>query len=128
MNAKDRWRRIVGNDDLSLRDELELFKEAEKNQVFRKKELYGAYLFTKHWRRFRWRILERDGYKCTNCGTDKSLQVHHKVYRGLGLEELEDCVALCKECHWAQGNVRLLEAKSKVKLSKQLFAVKSAYE
>jgi len=32
---------------------------------------------TKKYKEFRKKILKRDKYKCTNCGSDKKLQIHH---------------------------------------------------
>ena len=40
-------------------------------------------------------IIERDGNKCTTCGTDKNLIVHHLDYSpGIGNE-----ITLCMSCH-----------------------------
>lgn len=38
---------------------------------------YRELLFDERWREKRMHILERDGYKCTICGSEKNLVVHH---------------------------------------------------
>ena len=61
---------------------------------------YQAYLRSAHWRQLRARIMRRDGYTCTDCGSTWNLQVHHLCYRP-NLEDAldEDLTTLCKECH-----------------------------
>lgn len=57
------------------------------------------------WSGFREKILQRDGYKCTQCGItvdDAVLQVHHEKYLyGKKPWEVPEyyCVTLCKGCH-----------------------------
>jgi hypothetical protein len=57
------------------------------------------------WRKFAERILQRDQYKCLQCGRGSSeviLQVHHEFYAaGKAPWEyaLSDCRTLCKGCH-----------------------------
>lgn len=62
-----------------------------------------TYIFKKY---HPWAIkaLERDNYKCTECGSDKYVIVHHKdESRKLGHEKmnnsLENLLTLCKACH-----------------------------
>lgn len=61
---------------------------------------YEKYLRSNHWRTLRGKALERDGYKCCQCGSTFPLHVHHKRYR----PKLTDCVmddvlTLCGPCH-----------------------------
>jgi 5-methylcytosine-specific restriction endonuclease McrA len=63
---------------------------------------YEEQLKTKEWYYVRDRVLERDRHKCTNCGTRRDLQVHHKEYiKGLKAWEYNDSylVTLCDVCH-----------------------------
>ena len=47
----------------------------------------------------RW-VLERDGWKCRNCGSREQLHVHHVVYRSqLGPDEDWNLCTLCSRCH-----------------------------
>lgn len=61
---------------------------------------YDEYLQSDTWKQKRKERLEYDDNKCTCCNSDENLQVHHITYeRGLGNEEKEDLITLCKECH-----------------------------
>ncbi|MHB8412151.1 MAG: HNH endonuclease [Candidatus Acidiferrales bacterium] len=45
-------------------------------------------------------VLERDGWRCQNCGSSENLQVHHIQSRGrLGDDALENLITLCACCH-----------------------------
>lgn len=43
---------------------------------------------------------DRDGWQCLRCQSTKNLEVHHveMLCRG-GLDVLENCATLCRECH-----------------------------
>ena len=51
------------------------------------------------------KALERDGYKCQHCGTDKLLEMHHIDGKGTTTPKdernhaLENLITLCKGCH-----------------------------
>lgn len=62
---------------------------------------YEAYIASEAWRRKRQAVLERDNYQCQTCLATECLEVHHKTYRALGDEPLEDLITLCKDCHRA---------------------------
>ena len=45
-------------------------------------------------------VLERDGWRCQNCGSPNHLQVHHIRSRSLlGDDAAENLVTLCNGCH-----------------------------
>ena len=45
-------------------------------------------------------VLERDGWRCQNCGSPNDLQVHHICPRSsLGDDVAENLVTLCDGCH-----------------------------
>lgn len=54
------------------------------------------------YQKFRKKIIERDGNKCTKCGATENLQVHHikprKTHPELVMDE-DNCVTLCILCH-----------------------------
>ena len=51
-------------------------------------------------------VLNRDGWKCQDCGSSINLQVHHLVRRSqLGWDELENLMTLCAECHRRLHNI-----------------------
>jgi 5-methylcytosine-specific restriction endonuclease McrA len=52
------------------------------------------------YRKLRTDVLERDGWRCQNCGTSERLQVHHIRSRGaLGDDAAENLTTLCAGCH-----------------------------
>ncbi len=60
---------------------------------------YPEYLKTPEWAAIRTMVLERDGNKCTECGSTSSLQAHHKTYARRGHEKRKDLTTLCRPCH-----------------------------
>ena len=60
---------------------------------------YDDYLNTPWWKNIRRKRIDYDDMKCHDCGTSKSLTVHHLTYDTLGCESLEDLVTLCRDCH-----------------------------
>lgn len=64
---------------------------------------YSEKLRDPRWQKMRLLVMERDGFECTNCGSeDKTLNVHHKVYRrGRNPWDYPDdeLTTLCKDCH-----------------------------
>lgn len=60
---------------------------------------YRVYIVSAAWKAFRLRKLASVNYICERCKHRKAREVHHKHYRTLGHEELEDTEALCRPCH-----------------------------
>ena len=53
------------------------------------------------YRKLRIDVLERDGWRCQNCGTSECLQVHHIRSRSaLGDDAVENLITLCADCHY----------------------------
>jgi 5-methylcytosine-specific restriction endonuclease McrA len=47
-------------------------------------------------------VLERDNWRCQNCGVASELQIHHIQFRShLGDDREENLVTLCAACHRA---------------------------
>ena len=55
------------------------------------------------WARVRRRILERDGYRCRECGCAGRLEVHHLIPLERGGSALDpvNLLTLCRGCHIA---------------------------
>ncbi len=48
-------------------------------------------------------VLQRDGNKCTKCGSAKNLDIHHKHYN-LSKLTYYDLITLCRRCHKIEHN------------------------
>jgi group II intron reverse transcriptase/maturase len=52
------------------------------------------------WAEIRLAVLARDGYRCTQCGAQESLHVHHRrARRQGGTSQLDNLETLCQRCH-----------------------------
>lgn len=64
----------------------------------------------KEWQAVRHAVLERDGWKCRQCGARKRLEVHHtkpvRDFPELAFVQAH-CVTLCTTCHTAETNKEL---------------------
>jgi hypothetical protein len=61
---------------------------------------YSEYLLTDHWKDIRERKLaSKSSYICYACGERSGLELHHKTYKRIGKEWLNDLVWLCRDCH-----------------------------
>lgn len=60
---------------------------------------HSSYLFSPSWKVIRYKVMERDGFRCKSCGDDSNLHVHHIHYKRLGAEKLEDLITVCAICH-----------------------------
>jgi len=61
---------------------------------------YYEYLKTEHWKKVRERKFNsKSKYVCECCSVSKGLQLHHKSYKRVGCERLNDLVWLCEKCH-----------------------------
>lgn len=59
-----------------------------------RRHIYGT---ESEWKLIRKRVLERDGYACTRCGSKERLAVHHLDYRNP--RSMDSLVTLCDRCH-----------------------------
>jgi hypothetical protein len=60
---------------------------------------YSDYLKTPEWKERRETRLKRDDYKCRLCNSKSNLQVHHRTYKRIGCEHINDLTTLCQPCH-----------------------------
>lgn len=69
-------------------------------KLSKRQKKYREYLASEHWSLLRARALERDGYKCVECGETGRLQVHHHRYpEDVKDSSLDDVKTLCSTCH-----------------------------
>lgn len=62
-------------------------------------EEYLRYLQSPEWQEKRLQVLQRDKYRCVDCGARKRLEVHHTSYKRVFKEDLDDLITLCRACH-----------------------------
>lgn len=91
---------------------------------------YAAYLRSDHWadvkRRYRASKLPQH---CVICKSDGPVEFHHRTYRRITQERLQDLVPLCRECHqWAHDYVNYHDNKSKHNHSTAIRKLKRRYK
>jgi len=63
---------------------------------------YQEYLDSASWKERAEAEKRRVGWKCQMCGhEDRRLDVHHRCYERLGMEQSADLIVLCPGCHAA---------------------------
>ena len=60
---------------------------------------YKLYLRSPEWQVTRERALVFWDRRCATCFATNNLQVHHRTYKRLGSEQLNDLIVLCDDCH-----------------------------
>lgn len=61
---------------------------------------YTRYIRSAAWREKREAAFAHHGRRCASCGVQKDLHVHHRHYRTLSREQMEDLIVCCKKCHF----------------------------
>ena len=62
------------------------------------KQKYHRYLKSKKWKAIRMKIInEREN--CERCWGENRLEIHHKTYKNVFNEKMEDLELLCHSCH-----------------------------
>jgi 5-methylcytosine-specific restriction endonuclease McrA len=57
-------------------------------------------LSPEEYKKLRIRVLERDGWRCQECGSMERLEVHHINRRSqLGGDVMQNLITLCAVCH-----------------------------
>ena len=60
---------------------------------------YYEYLNTEHWKNIKQIMYKKYRYECCVCGSHFGVSIHHKTYKNVGNEPLEDLVYMCRSCH-----------------------------
>jgi 5-methylcytosine-specific restriction endonuclease McrA len=65
------------------------------------KDVYAEHLKSKSWLWLRREVLHRDDFRCVECGSGRSVEVHHLEYDGINPcnVPMEKLVTLCATCH-----------------------------
>jgi len=90
------------------------------------KKKYNKYICSKAWGRKRKEAFAYHGRECAFCGKKHNLHVHHKNYKTLFDEDMDDLLVLCEPCHMKIHNRKSKKKPKKIKRKKG--EVKSLYE
>ena len=60
---------------------------------------YREYIRSNQWKRIRRLAIKHYGGRCSVCGAKDRLEVHHRHYKTLFRERMEDLSVLCNGCH-----------------------------
>jgi len=86
--------------------------ESYIKEEYSTKAKYQLFLQTPYWRHIAHEKRKKEGFKCELCGSNESLNVHHKNnYEDFGKEKrnIKKLVLLCHECHQKQHNILVFE-------------------
>ncbi|HTB31828.1 MAG TPA: HNH endonuclease signature motif containing protein [Bacteroidia bacterium] len=75
------------------------------------KAKYKQYLKSEKWAEKKFELFLLRGEKCERCQSETDIQVHHKTYRTIFNEDLEDLEILCSNCHKAEHDAKDLRKK-----------------
>lgn len=68
------------------------------------KEEYKEYLKSDRWKELRLLRLEKDNFKCRDCGNEAN-EVHHTSYNNINTPwEIHEIISLCHNCHERRHN------------------------
>jgi hypothetical protein len=75
----------------------------EQFEVYRKSQFYNyhKYLQSEEWKIIRDKVVERDNGLCLYCKTKPAQEVHHKHYKTIYKESLDNLESVCSDCHRA---------------------------
>jgi len=60
-------------------------------------------------RRLYERVLERDGYCCSDCASFVNLEVHHIIFKSAGGSDTDlNLVTLCRSCHAKRHGIKIV--------------------
>lgn len=70
---------------------------------FRKSKFYKYHVYLKsdEWKIIRDKVVERDNGMCLYCKTNPAQEVHHKHYKTIYKEKIDDLESVCSDCHRA---------------------------
>ena len=80
---------------------LKLFKKDELKDYIDENLTYQEYLATPYWQFISYYFKNNNNFKCSLCGKQGTLNLHHNTYKNKGKELLnsKDVIVICNECH-----------------------------
>lgn len=88
----DNWNKKKNDESLVISKQFEDFRESRFYN-------YHKYLKSAEWKIIRDKIIERDNGMCLYCKTKPAQEVHHKHYRTIYKENIDDLESVCSDCH-----------------------------
>jgi len=74
--------------------------ECKRKWQFENRKTRPYYYYGKDWLKIRNKILRRDNFQCVNCGSKRSLEIHHKNrWLDSNNNHLDNLITLCRKCH-----------------------------
>lgn len=114
LELAEMYRRELAELRFKLQDQPQvIYRNAPLIEVFKKSDIKVIYVekakrgkskeqqaFIRKYKKVRLDVLERDNYKCIDCGRDEDLHVHHIIHKSDGgTNDPNNLVTLCKWCH-----------------------------
>jgi len=109
------------NESPKIKDEEKKFTELICEDTKEKISSYKEYMFSEHWKLKKQEYKNSEFYKgCCEICKQKNviLDLHHKSYKNIGKEKLEELSQLCKKCHSVVHKLGKIDFTSKETLSK----------
>ena len=88
------WNAKRSEVNLGIKKEFENFRQSK---FYR----YHEYLKSAEWKTIRDKVIERDNGMCLHCKTNPAQEVHHKHYKTIYREKIDDLESVCSDCHRA---------------------------
>jgi hypothetical protein len=90
----DNWNSKRSDESRDIKKEFENFRQSK---FYR----YHVYLKSTEWKIIRDKVVERDNGMCLYCKTKPAQEVHHKHYKTIYKEKIDDLESVCSDCHRA---------------------------
>lgn len=81
-------------------------KERRKEEKKERLKKYYDYLGSPEWRNKRQEVFNSRSKCCERCKRVDNLEIHHKTYKNIYKEKLEDLQILCRSCHKSEHSKR----------------------
>lgn len=104
-------------------------KHPRQSDGFFMHECYSTYLLSQHWQDVRLRYRNSKlPQNCYICKSSNNLNLHHKTYKRLGHERLNDLMYLCRDCHELTHKFLKIKTGNKINLWNAAKKLKSRYK
>lgn len=86
------WRKKKNDENVIISEQFEIIR---KSKFYK----YQEYLKSAEWKIIRDKVIERDNGICLYCKINPAQEVHHKHYKTIYKENLDDLESVCSDCH-----------------------------